>query len=73
MWFDEHPPPHFHARYGGYKACIAIDTLTAVDGRLPRPILRLVREWGFQHRPELLANWYRARKQEPLTRIDPLP
>jgi hypothetical protein len=24
MYFDDHAPPHFHARYGGEKALIAI-------------------------------------------------
>jgi Domain of unknown function (DUF4160) len=69
----EHPPPHFHAWYAEHKASIAIDTLVAVDGALPPRILRIVREWGFKHRPELLANWHRARAHEPLITIEPLP
>lgn len=27
MNYSEHPPPHFHVRYGGQKAIIAIETL----------------------------------------------
>jgi uncharacterized protein DUF4160 len=72
MWFDEHPPPHFHARYAEYEASIAIDNLTVVDGALPPRILRKVREWAFQHRPTLLANWYSARSYGVLTMIEPL-
>lgn len=28
MFYNDHPPPHFHARYGGHKALVAIDSLT---------------------------------------------
>jgi hypothetical protein len=27
MFFNDHPPPHFHARYGEFEATIEIDTL----------------------------------------------
>ena len=27
MFFDDHNPPHFHARYGGYKAASELTTL----------------------------------------------
>ena len=72
MWWREHPPPHFHARYGEYKASVSIDTLTVVDGSLPPRILRLVRTWAFMHRAELMDNWHRARARVPLRPIDPL-
>jgi Domain of unknown function (DUF4160) len=32
MYFRDHPPPHFHARYGDDVAEIAIDTLELIDG-----------------------------------------
>jgi len=35
MFFDEHPPPHFHAEYGEYEALINIDTLGLFAGKLP--------------------------------------
>lgn len=72
MYYNEHPPPHFHARYGGEKALVAIDTLTVIDGRLSPRALGLVTEWGAQHQDELLWNWQRARNQEPLEPIEPL-
>ncbi|HXK30355.1 MAG TPA: DUF4160 domain-containing protein, partial [Candidatus Binatia bacterium] len=28
MFYDEHNPPHFHARYGEHRVEIAIDTLS---------------------------------------------
>ena len=27
MFFNDHPPPHFHARYGEFEATIDISTL----------------------------------------------
>ncbi len=36
MYFDDHPPPHFHARYGEYEAQVAIATGEVINGDLPR-------------------------------------
>ena len=35
MYFGDHPPPHFHAIYGGHKAVIDIETLVLIEGELP--------------------------------------
>lgn len=34
MFYDDHPPPHFHAEYGSYKAEVSIDSLSVTKGRL---------------------------------------
>lgn len=73
MWVREHPPPHFHVEYAGYKASISISTLNIVSGRIPPRALRLVREWAMMHQPELMNNWHRARAHVPLVKIEPLP
>ena len=73
MYFDDYPPPHFHAKYGGHEAQIAILTGDILHGELPRRALGLVREWADLHRDELLLDWERAERQEPLASIDPLP
>lgn len=72
MYYGDHPPPHFHVRYGGSKALIAIETLALLDGTLPPRVAGLVAEWATIHRGELLENWERARAQTPLERIAPL-
>ena len=41
MYFDEHPPPHFHAKYGSYEILVYLDD-GAVEGRFPRRALRHV-------------------------------
>jgi hypothetical protein len=73
MYYRDHQPPHFHAVYGEYQSQIAIATLEPIYGELPRRALRLVREWADLHRPELEANWARARVREPLDTIASLP
>jgi hypothetical protein len=73
MYFGDHPPPHFHARYGGDAAKIDIASGEIIAGTLPGRALRLVREWMQLHGDELEANWRRVVGHErPLT-IDPLP
>jgi hypothetical protein len=65
--------PHFHAGYAGDEASIDIEDLEVLAGRLPPRALRLVVEWGGAHQEELRENWDRARRHEPLERVDPLP
>jgi uncharacterized protein DUF4160 len=72
MYWNDHPPPHFHARYGDARAKIEIGSGSVLEGRLPRRALRMVREWETMHRDELIANWKRARRAETLMPIDPL-
>lgn len=73
MFWDDHNPPHFHARYGSHKATFEIDSLRLLDGKLPPRALGLVVEWASQHSEELMRNWEKARKQSSLEKIDPLP
>ncbi len=72
LYYNDHAPPHFHAKYGGSEAEIAIETLEVVEGSLPRRVLALVLECAVLHREELGANWNAARRGEPLSRIAPL-
>lgn len=74
MYWDEphHRQPHFHARYAEHRASIAFDG-SVIAGSLPARQLLLVRGWMTQHQEELVANWERARRGEPLERIEPLP
>ncbi|MHB8089665.1 MAG: DUF4160 domain-containing protein, partial [Anaerolineaceae bacterium] len=49
MFYDDHNPPHFHARYGDFKAAILIDDFTVKEGNLPARVLGLVIEWASLH------------------------
>ena len=71
MYYRDHAPPHFHARYGDYEITVRIaDGL--VEGEFPRRALNLVLEWYNLHRAELAEDWNLARESKPLRRIDPL-
>ena len=72
MYADDHFPPHFHARYAGRAARIAIGTHEVLAGNLPPKALALVIEWAAMHGNELRADWKLARANLPLSKIDPL-
>jgi len=72
MYYEDHLPPHFHARYAGNQAAIRIDTLELLGGSIPRRALALVAEWALLHRAELADDWERARRLQPLESIPPL-
>jgi hypothetical protein len=72
MYYKEHAPPHFHAKYGGQRAAFAISDLEIIEGVLPRRAVSLVLEWAFEHRQELMENWRRAERRENLLTIPPL-
>ena len=73
MYRPDHPPPHFHARYGEHIAQLELGSLEILNGDLPARALRLVREWARQHADELEHDWELAQALEPLVPIDPLP
>lgn len=59
MFYEDHPPPHFHAVYGGQRILIGIDPIQVL-------------EWAALHQAELRDNWQRARQHLPLQPIEPL-
>ncbi len=72
MYFDDHDPPHFHARHSEGAAKIRIDKLEPIASTLERRQLRFVLAWAELHQEELLENWRLARLGEKLLEIDPL-
>lgn len=71
MYFNDHNPPHFHAKYGGYEALFSFEG-GMLEGALPKRATKLVQEWIQLHTVELEDNWRRAQKGEPLNYIAPL-
>lgn len=73
MYWNErdHPVAHFHAYHAGRRACVSADG-KVLAGSLEPCALQFVREWAALRRGEILANWDRARRSEPLLTIDPL-
>ena len=72
MYYKEHAPPHFHAKYGSQRAAFSIQDLRLIEGNLPPRVISLVLEWAFQHREELMENWRRVERKEDLRKIEPL-
>ena len=71
MRYNDHPPSHFHARYGGQEVTIEIMT-GRVQGTMSRNALQLIWTWMDLHRAELAEDWELARQQMPLMEIPPL-
>jgi hypothetical protein len=72
MFFGDHNPPHFHARYGNEKVVIEIETFRILEGHLSPRALGLVIEWASQHKNELLQNWELAKNNLAPRKIEPL-
>jgi hypothetical protein len=72
MYYKEHQPPHFHAKYGNETGVFTIADLRLIEGHLPKRVISLVLEWAFEHRSELMENWELAVAQKPLRGITPL-
>ncbi len=64
MFFDDHPPPHFHTVRGRDVAQVAIATGEPIRGRLSKADARRVKRWTELHRAELMANWTLATSGE---------
>jgi len=69
MFYNDHSPPHLHARYGRAKAIIRLSDGEIIAGELPPTAARLVKEWTLARRSELEENWRRARAHEGLERV----
>ncbi|WP_133510217.1 DUF4160 domain-containing protein [Candidatus Thiosymbion oneisti] len=72
IFYDEHNPPHFHARYGKNKTAIDIRTLEVLEGKIPPRALKMVKEWASRHQQELMRAWKLAQGNKPPEKISPL-
>ncbi len=72
MFFDEHPPPHFHAEYGDTRAVVGIQPIDVIESSLPPRGLSLVLEWAARNQQGLADNWELLRRGEPVRKLPPL-
>ena len=72
MYYNDHAPPHFHAKYGEAEIRVEIETSLIMSGKFPRRAQKLVLEWTELHREELLDVWHLAEERKPLRKIEPL-
>ncbi len=72
MYYKDHNPPHFHARYGEHQAIYDITNMSMLEGWLPQKAHVRVRKWGNIHRGALMDDWMLTQSgQQPLD-IPPL-
>jgi len=72
MNYNDHEPPHVHARYQNGEATVEIETGHVMGEMSPRA-LRMLVEWVDLHREELEVNWRRAGEHRHLLPVEPLP
>lgn len=71
--WNEHSPPHFHARYAEHHATIQfVPRIGILAGKLPRTALNLCLQWAAMHQDELVEAWRRAQSKQAPGRIEPL-
>ena len=77
LW-DYHPnefcrscPCPLSCVYNEYKVIISIKD-GVVKGEMPGRALKMILEWLEQHKEELMENWKKAQKGDPLKKIEPL-
>jgi hypothetical protein len=71
MNYNDHPPPHFHARYPEQEVTVEIQT-GVVQGKMSKRALRMLLEWSEKYQDELTKNWELIRNRGPLEKISPL-
>ena len=71
MLWNDHAPPHFHAKYGDYEITVDIET-GVVRGTFPPRALRHVLEWHELHKADLVKDWALCRQAMMPKPIAPL-
>ena len=69
MFYDDHNPPHLHARYGRARALVRLSDGAIIAGELPPLATRMVRDWTLARRAELEDNWHRAQAHQSLQKV----
>ena len=71
MNFNEHNPPHFHAKYGDFEIIVEINS-GIVEGKFTKRALSMVMEWFDIHKDDLMINWELIRTTGEFKKIQPL-
>ena len=69
--YNDHSPPHFHARYGDFY-CIFYINDEIIEGKMPARAVKMIKKWNILHKEELIKNWELAQMHEPMVLIMPL-
>jgi hypothetical protein len=69
LYANEHPPPHFHAKFAEFHAVIDIDKLAIVRGSLPPSKSNVVIHWATGRQEVLRSAFVEAMAQR---RVGPI-
>ena len=71
IYWQDHSPPHFHAKYGDEEVVVEVET-GKVSGDISKRALAMIQDWRKLHKKELMQNWELASQGKSLVNIDPL-
>ena len=71
MFWKDHMPPHFHARYGGEEIIMDIES-GVIQGSMSKRAVNLINEWRLLHVDDLRNDWNLAMSKSALNEIQPL-
>ena len=69
MRFNEHLPPHFHAKYQESEATFTFDG-ELLDGNMPPKQRKIITGWAVLHEDDLNADWDLCRARLNPMKID---
>ena len=71
MYWNDHAPPHFHAKYGDFEITVAIGS-GIIEGKFPPRAMKHVLEWHGLHTTDLMEDWELCRQAQQPRPIQPL-
>ena len=71
MYWKDHSPPHFHAKYGDEEIEIEVGNGN-IKGNMSNRAIRMIQEWRELHKDDLLKDWELAEQKKALFPIKPL-
>lgn len=64
IYSDEHPPPHFHVKYGSEENSFRIDDGTPLYAKGLNKYFKSILRWHQKHKPDLISYWNSTRPSD---------
>lgn len=62
IYYSDHIPPHFHAKYGDYEATFLLNG-DFHNGEMPKRQCKKIKKWATQNYDYLVEQWYIGKKE----------
>jgi hypothetical protein len=69
MYWNDHPPAHFHVLIAENRAVFEIGPLRLMSGRLPKAKVARIQDWAKARTAELMRAWDRVQAGRPVGRL----